>query len=246
VALREDLGLIQRLGLQVIPLNWLVGWLLGECNLDLQNCVCISFDDGVDADVRDLDFPGFGLQRAFVHIMGDFHDEFGFDAQPMLHATSFVIASPGARRVMDEHSLFNRGWMNDDWWGQDHGGLLAIANHGWDHAHPDLAHAGEQPDGHFLGVNDRLEADRQIAQAAEFIAARNGGRWPDLFAYPYGHVSDYLPGEYFPAHAHHGTRAAFTTEPEPVTPGSDRWRLGRYVCGRDWRSDSELETILLS
>jgi peptidoglycan/xylan/chitin deacetylase (PgdA/CDA1 family) len=246
VALAEDLRLIQELGLKVVPLNWLVGWLLGDCQLDVHKCVCISFDDGVDADVRDLDFPGHGRQRSFLNVMRDFHDEFGFDAQPMLHATSFVIASPDARAVMDRHSLFDQGWMSEKWWGEDHDGLLAIANHGWDHAHPDLRHLGERPDGHFHGVDDRHKADRQVVDAAEYIAAQTGGRQPGLFAYPYGHVNDYLPGEYFPDNAHHGTRAAFTTEPAPVEPGSDRWRLGRYVCGRDWRSSAELEMILLS
>lgn len=246
VALKEDLGLIQELGLKIIPLNWLVGWLQGELQLDLQGCVCLSFDDGVDADVHDLEFPGHGPQRGFVNIMRDFQDEFGFEAQPVLHATSFVIASPDARAVMDRHSLFGSDWMNDDWWGQDHDGLLAIANHGWDHAHPDLEHLGEQPDGHFLGVDDLHKADRQIVDAAEYIATHTGGRRPVLFAYPYGHVNEYLPGEYFPANTHHGVQAAFTTQPQPVTPESDRWRLGRYVCGRDWRSESELEKILLS
>lgn len=246
VAFTKDLRLIHELGLKIIPLNWLVGWLLGEIPLDLQNSVCISFDDGVDADVHDLDFPDFGPQRAFVNIMRDFHDEFGPDAQPMLHATSFVIASREARAVMDKHSLFGKGWMNDAWWGEDHDGLLAIASHGWDHAHPDLEHIGQQPDGHFHGVDDRQEADRQIAVASDYIASVTGRRRPDLFAYPYGHVNDYLPCDYFPNNDHHGVRAAFTTEPEAVTRSSDRWRLGRFVCGRDWRSDSELEKILLS
>lgn len=246
VALREDLRLIQQLGKQVIPLNWLVDWVLGKCELDLENCVCISFDDGVDADVSDLDFPEFGLQRAFVNIMCDFHEEFGPGAQPMLHATSFVIASPEARAVMDQHSLFDQAWINEDWWGQDHDGLLAIGNHGWDHEHPDLAHIGGQPAGNFLGVSDLEEADRQIFAAAEHIATVSRGRWPDLFAYPYGHVSDYLCREYFPTQTHHRTRAAFTTEPRPVTADSDRWQLGRFVCGRDWRSHTDLEKILLS
>jgi len=246
VALIEDLELIQQLGLKVIPLNWLVDWLLGKCELDLEKCVCISFDDGVDADVRDLDFPGFGRQRAFVKIMSDFHDEFGPGAQPMLHATSFVIASHEARAVMDKHSLFGKDWINEDWWGHDQEGLLTIGNHGWDHEHPDLVHAGGMPSGNFHSVDSFEKADRQILAAAEYIVKVNRGRWPDLFAYPYGHVNDYLSREYFPNHDHHRTRAAFTTEPKTVTVDSDRWQLGRFVCGRDWRSNTELEEILLS
>lgn len=245
LALSEDLRVIQKLGLKVIPLNWLVDWLLGNCNLDLSNSVCISFDDGVDADVCDLDFPEHGLQRGFTNILADFHDEFGPQAQPMLHATSFVIASPDARRVMDEHSLFGKGWMNEDWWDGDHEGLLAIGNHGWDHEHPDLVHIGDRPAGDFFSVDDREKADRQILAAAQYIEGASG-RWPQLFAYPYGQVSDYLSREYFPAQTQHRTKAAFSTEPVPVSRDSDRWQLGRFVCGRDWRTDSGLEKILLS
>ena len=246
VALEEDLRLIQRLGFQVIPLNWLVSWVLGELEPDLAKTVCITFDDGVDADVRDLHFPEFGKQRAFANIMADFQDEFGPAAQPMLHATSFVVASPEARSVMDRYSLFDQGWMNEGWWGHDHEGLLTIANHGWDHEHPDLAHAGHEPAGDFHGVDCLEKADRQIFAAAKYIANVDGCRWPDLFAYPYGHVNDYLSREYFPNHDHHRTRAAFTTEPCPVTVGSDRWQLGRFICGRHWRSHIDLEKILLS
>lgn len=246
VAFARDLRVIQALGMQIIALDWLVDWLLGERELEPRNYVCISFDDGVDADVRDLDFPGFGIQRGFLNIMRDFRDESGPGAQPQLHATSFVIASPGARAVLDEHSLFGKGWMNQDWWSRDHDGLLTVANHSWDHEHPDLEHIGQQPAGGFFGVDSLEQADRQIFAAAEHISGAANGRWPDLFAYPYGHVNDYLSREYFPAHAHHRTRAAFTTEPSPVTRGSDRWQLGRYVCGRDWRSDADLKKILLS
>jgi len=245
VALREDLRLIQNLGFKIIPLNRLVDWLLGKCDLGHGNCVCISFDDGIDADVHDLDFPGIGLQRSFLNILRDFRDEFGPLAQPQLHATSFVIASPEARAVLDRYSLFGKGWMNQDWWQRDDD-LLSVANHGWDHEHPDLVHTGGQPAGDFFSVDDREKADRQIFAAAGHIATVNGGRWPDLFAYPYGHVNEYLSGEYFPNHTHHRTRAAFTTEPQPIVAESDRWQLGRYVCGRDWRSDSDLKKILLS
>jgi hypothetical protein len=114
VAFAQDLRLIRELGFKIIPLAWLIEGLLGEREIGLEKCVCITFDDGVDADVRDLDFPRFGLQRGFVNIMRDFRDEYGPGAQPTLHATSFVIASPEARAVMDEHSLFGKGWMNED------------------------------------------------------------------------------------------------------------------------------------
>ena len=247
LALADDLRLIHQLGLQVIPLIWLVEWLLGERDLNPEGCVCISFDDGVDADVRDLDFPQFGSQRSFLNIMLDFRDEFGSRAQPQLHATSFVIASPEARAVMDKYSLFDQGWMNEDWWRRAYNNdLMAIANHSWDHEHPDLIHIGGTPSGDFFAVDTKEKADRQIFAAGEHIAAVAGDHWPELFSYPYGHVSDYLCGEYFPGHKHHLIKAAFTTEPQPVTADSDHWQLGRYVCGRDWRMDSDLKQILLS
>jgi len=247
IALASDLRLIHRLGLRVIPLAWLVEWLLGERELELEACVCISFDDGVDTDVRDLDFPRFGMQRSFLNIMHDFRSEFEPRTQPQLHATCFVIASPEARAAMDKYSLFGQGWMSEDWWRQAcDSGFMAIANHSWDHEHPDLAHIGGTPAGDFFVVDTQEKADRQIVAAGEHIATATGGRHPELFAFPYGQVNDYLCGEYLPGHSHHLLKAAFTTEPQPVHSHSDRWQLGRYVCGRDWRSDSGLKQILLA
>lgn len=247
IALSRDLRLIQGLGMQVIPLAWLVEWLLGERQLDINNCVCISFDDGVDADVRDLDFPRFGRQRSFLNIMADFRAEFGAREQPSLHATSFVIACPETRAVMDKYSLFDQAWMNEDWWRQaNDSGFMAIANHSWDHEHPDMAHIGGGQHGDFHVVNTKEKADRQIVAAGEHIATATGGSCPELFAYPYGHVSDYLCTEYLPGHKHHRIKAAFTTEPQSVHAGSDRWQLGRYICGRHWNSNTGLKQILLS
>lgn len=247
IALAGDLRLIHRLGLRVIPLLWLVEWLLGERELDIENCVCISFDDGADSDVHDLNFPRFGTQRSFLNIMVDFQTEFGDRAQPSLHATSFVIASPEARAAMDRHSLFDQGWMNQDWWAEAYNsGLMTIGNHSWDHEHPDLAHIGGTPSGNFFCVDTKEKADQQIVKAGEHIAKTTGGRRPGLFAYPYGHVSNYLSDEYFPGHSQHAIKAAFTTEPQAVQSDSDRWQLGRFVCGHHWSSDAELKQILLS
>ena len=245
LALASDLSSIHRLGYRIIPLEQLVEWILGERELDVENCVCLTFDDGVDADVIDLDFPGFGLQRSFLNIMRDFVGTGRVTEPPGAHATSFVIASPQAREVMDRHSLFDRGWMSESWWESAASDpMLALGSHGWDHEHPDLEHVGGQPAGHFFGIDDRQKADRQVLAAGEYIASRSGGHWPRLFAYPYGHVSDYLAEEYFPRLGHHRTGAAFTTDPDPVSRDSDRWRLGRFVCGRDWRTESEFESLL--
>ena len=137
--------------------------------------------------------------------------------------------------------------MNEDWWRPAYDtGLMAIANHSWDHEHPDLKQVGGTPAGDFFGVDTKEKADRQILAASERIAAVTDLPRPEFFAYPYGHVSDYLQLEYFPEHQHHGLKAAFTTEPQAVHAGSDRWQLGRYVCGRDWHSQSALKQILLA
>jgi hypothetical protein len=247
IALASDLRLINELDLCVIPLSWLVEWLLHERELDITNCVCISFDDGADSDVVDLDFPGFGMQRSFLNIMADFQIDFGVLAQPSLHATAFVIASPDARAAMDKHSLFDRGWMNETWWtGACESGLMALGNHSWDHEHPDLAHTGGKPSGNFFCVDTKEKADRQIVDAGDYIANTTDGNRPGLFAYPYGHVSSYLGNEYFPGPDNHSIRAAFTTEPQTVNAYSDHWQLGRFVCGHHWRSPAELTHILLS
>ena len=94
-------------------------------------------------------------------------------------------------------------------------------------------------------VHALIDIDENIA-AGEHIACVMNKAMPNLFAYPYGHVNDYLYTEYLPGHDHHGLNAAFTTEPQPVHAGTDRWLMGRYVCGRDWRSETELHRVLVA
>jgi hypothetical protein len=66
-----------------------------------------------------------------------------------------------------------------------------------------------------------------------------------LFAYPYGETNDYLVRDYLPNRiAEHRLRAAFGTDPEPVTRESERWNLPRYVCGHHWRSADALAALL--
>ena len=173
--------------------------------------------------------------------MRDFVRRHGPGAQPGLHATSFVIASPEARQVIDARSLFGKTWMRDDWWREANtSGLLAIGNHGWDHNHPDLGPGR----GGFTSIDDLGLCEQQVVEAARFIADR-AGAWPELFAYPFGESSGYIRTEYFPNHTeNHRCRAAFGTVPGKVTRDSDRWNLPRYVCGRDWRNPEELLQLL--
>ena len=242
-AFASDLSTITQMGLRVIPLSRLLDWLLGKRpDEDLRNAVCLTFDDGCDFDVRDLDFPGHGLQRSLLGIMEDFIRREGADTQPGLHATSFVIASRDARRIIDEKRLFGRDWISDNWWrdANEHP-QMSIGNHGWDHNHPDLE--GENRGG-FSSISSHSGCLEQVVRAGAAIEAITG-RWPRVFAYPFGESSDYLRETFFPEHTEvHGCLAAMGTEPAPVNRASDRWNLPRYVCGRDWRSPETLQQIL--
>ena len=257
VALREDLRMLYREGRHIVPLDWLLDVLDGSrTGADLAQAVVLTFDDGCDFDVRDLDYPGHGQQRSFAGILAD-HIATSGNPALRLHATSFVIANREARRVIDAASLFGQGWISDDWWREtDLGGHIAIENHGWDHNHPDLGHpdlghpdlghpdlAGTQRGG-FHTVDTEAQCLQQVVAAAGAIEAITG-RWPSYFAYPFGESSAYIRTEFFPHQAEvHGCRAALGTEPGPVTASSDRWNLPRYVCGRDWKSSQELLALI--
>ena len=98
--------------------------------------------------------------------------------------------------------------------------------------------------GQFRVLDDVGECELQVDSAQERIERAAGTR-PRLFAYPYGEVPVLLADDYLPANQRrHGLRAAFTTEPAPVTAHCDRWRLPRYVCGRDWDTSQQLLTLL--
>jgi len=240
VALIQDLRELHRAGYTAVPLDWVADWLEGKReDTRMQRTVVLTFDDGCDFDVRDLDYPGHGLQRSFEGILRDFLDQTG---APALHATAFVIASRDARRTIDAGSLFGRGWMSDDWWQEiDAGGLIAIESHGWDHNHPDLA--GERR-GAFHTVDTYEQCLLQVVRAAETIEQRSGRR-PRYFAYPFGESSAYIREQFFPQSPElHGCRAALGTDPGPVTRSSDRWNLPRFVSGRDWQSSRELLDLI--
>lgn len=238
-ALRENLLALHRAGYRIVSLSRMMDWLDGESGDPLPgHAVALTFDDGCDFDVRDLDYPGHGVQRAFSGILADFTREHGAGAQPELHATTFVIASSEARRIIDAGSLFGQGWISDDWWREtDSSGLVAVESHGWDHNHPDLAGDAR---GNFHTVDTHEQCLEQVVRAAASIESRTG-RWPRFFAYPFGQSSAYIRDTFFPGFTEvHGCRAAFGTEPGKVTEDSNRWNLPRFVCGRDWKSSEEL------
>jgi peptidoglycan/xylan/chitin deacetylase (PgdA/CDA1 family) len=245
VGLAEDLETLHRHGRRVIPLVTLLDWLDGFTpDTSVQNSLCITFDDGCDLDVRDIEFPGHGVQRSFLGIMQQFKQRHGHSAQPGLHATAFVIASSTARSAIDARSLFGQGWMSDDWWAAANDSKwLTIGNHGWDHNHPDV-NPEQSGQGGFTMIDSLEQCVQQVVTAARFIED-NTGAWPDVFAYPYGESSTYIREEFFPRHGElHRCRAAVGTQTGKVTRNSDRWNLSRYVRGRDWRSSDGLLDIL--
>ncbi len=248
VAFAEDLRLLQAEGMRIVPLDWVVEQRLGRAERDLEHCVALTCDDGSNFDYFDLDHPTLGPQRSLHNLMGDFQRAAGFDAQPSLHLTCFAIASPEAREALDGAGLGNHGWMADHWWrAAERSGRMSFANHSWDHNHPVLESPGPfgMPRGSFLDVDSLERADYQIAQAQRYLDEKLGPRRVPVFCYPFGHVSEYLRGEYFPQYGdRHGVVAAFCDGGQSVTLDSDVWRLPRFICGHDWHSPDELLHLL--
>jgi len=245
VALAADLDALHAAGCQFVSLATLINAVFADTKPVLESpLVCLTFDDGCDYDVRSLEFPGHGMQPGLLQTMEAFIKHQGSKAQPGLHATSFVIASPEARRLIDSKSLFGSGHMSDDWWYKaDAHPMMAIGNHGWDHNHPDLDE-GHYARGGFKMVSNYEHCHQQVVHAGEFIEQKTG-RKPCFFAYPFGESSEYMRNEYFPLRQkEHGCLAAIGTDPGLVSTQSNRWNLPRFVCGRDWSTPDELLATL--
>lgn len=244
VAFARDLDLLTDAGWRIVPLAELV-----RAHRDGREgrLVALTFDDGPIYDVEDVVHPAYGLQRGFVGAMRAFAARRP-GAQPSLHATSFVIASPEARLAMEtsadpRYTWLAPGSMGDAWWTPAiESGLLAIANHSWDHLHPALPSVRHSRDvrGDFTQVASTTDADAQIRDAASAIGRATGGRASPFFAYPYGHHNAFLAREYLPSLGDPICEAAFTCEPRLVDPGDSRFLLPRLVCGADWHSPDEL------
>ena len=207
---------------------------------------CITFDDGSDYDWRDLEFRGHGVQRSMGAILrGHSRKLLGLVWMKRAHATSFVIASPEARREISATALGDAALMTDTWWREaQRSGLMDLGTHGWNHVHPAVSEMASRPDliERFDRIATAAEADLQVANAFEAIQARAGRDAGRLFAYPYGQVSDFLAEEYFPKQG--SIVAAFGAVPTPLVAASDPWRLPRYVCGPDFRSDGDLQALI--
>jgi Polysaccharide deacetylase len=248
VAFHHDLRLVHGLGLRIISLDGMVERIRAGVS-SLQGYVAFSMDDGTNFDYYDLPHPTWGVQRSMLNIMKDFVAEYGVDAQPEIHATSFVIVSSDARNELDRTCLIGRDWYTDEWWASAiDSGLMGIGNHSWDHNHPTLGRVAQrhQEKGNFLNIDTYADADAQIRQAGDFLSAKTGGRASRLFAYPFGEVSGYLADEYLPERvAEHKLTAAFTTRQGASNFRPSLWTLPRFVCRDDWRTMDELSALLL-
>ncbi|MEO8740824.1 MAG: polysaccharide deacetylase family protein [Casimicrobiaceae bacterium] len=246
-AVATDLRIVHRLGFRIVPVDWVVESVLGERALP-PRCVALTCDDGVDLDWHDVDHPTFGWRQSFAGILRDFATEVG-DDQPHVEMTSFVVASPDARKELEVNCLASHPWWTDDWWRDaDLSGMLRIENHSWDHVHPGVTRVAQrdQRKGDFGLVASFDDCEMQIGKASAFIASKTGRR-PKYFAYPYGQSSNYLRETYFPVYgAHHGIRAAFSIDHAYVTEDSNRWCLPRFTHGTsDFLTTEDFERILL-
>ena len=249
-ALAADLRQVTEAGFRIMPLRSVVdAWLddrVGELDGKVAAIAC---DNGADFDYRDLPHPSAGVQRSVINILRDFAAEHP-RAQPALNVTSFVIASPEARTLLDATCMIGKGWWTDDWWpAAVASGLVHIANHSWDHNHETLPESFSQgvARGTFLTIDNEKLAEHEIGRAADYLRRHAPNPGAALFAYPYGQPTEYLKREYFPRNgARLGMRAAFTTNPGFFEAECRKWEIPRFLFGRDWSSPEELRLLLES
>lgn len=247
VALGIDLPALHEMGVQFVPLAQIVAMVRSGRLNNAQPVVGLSFDDGPVFDFADFVHEQFGPQRSFANILRDFTLRTG----TAVSATSFVIASPEARRAMEEAPDCGyprlENWLGEAWWKEaTNSAILTIGNHSWDHVHhAPIRIAVDVPErDNFALIRDYISADTEIRKAADYISARTGQRCT-LFAYPFGHVNDFLVYEYFPERAsEHGMIAAFSVGDESITSDTSVWNIPRLVCGHHWKTPGELARLV--
>lgn len=258
VAFPQDLDVINKTGAKIISAMAMVEKLHQhrsgvQPDDDDNTYVALTFDDGPVFDFEDFVHPVHGHQRSFYKQMLEFRETTGGTVQADLCATSFVIASPAARRAMARspecgYTFLDDDWLGDGWWKEAaQTGMIAIGNHSWDHVHPEVPDVAlsSAVRGNFAAVESYADADAQIRQATTFIARKTEGLSVPLLAFPYGHYNHYLTEEYLPERLNeHGIIAAFSTDGRCVSPQDKRWCLPRFICGFHWKSPEDLRAIL--
>jgi hypothetical protein len=102
------------------------------------------------------------------------------------------------------------------------------------------------PQARFLRIRNLTSARAEILMTGRYIEKKIG-RHADIFAYPYGRVTEYLRDTYFPDYfAEHGIYAAYATGSNYVTRSSNRYALGRFTRSPvgDWNDKEGLKKIL--
>ncbi len=244
IAFQSDLYTLHKLGFTIIPLHWLVDWLLGDRDLPSKDkpYVALSCDDGLDQDYLDGDYLQFGPQKSLYNLLKDFQLEVGVDQQPHAHLTAFVMADAEARKTIAEQSLQGQPLLNDNWWREaNNSPLFSIENHSWDHRHPAIY---TQQQAQFSDVLTADEANLQIIRAKQtidYLANTNS----QLFCYPWGQTNPFLVEDFLPTQGQRdGIKAAFTCEPKAVTKDSNPWMIPRFVCGPDWHSPIQFQQLV--
>ncbi|MEP7069793.1 MAG: class I SAM-dependent methyltransferase [Usitatibacter sp.] len=248
IALSSDLRQLTAAGFKILPLRSVVDLWLDNRGTELDGkLIALASDNGADFDYLDLLHPTAGPQRSIYNILRDFAAD-NPGRQEGLNVTSFTIASAEARAVLDATCMLGKDWWTDRWWPEAiRSGLIHVANMSWDHNHETLPSSflRSARSGTFLTIDSQESADHEIRSAAEYLRSHAPNPGAGLFAYPYGESNPYLVHEYFPTFgAELGIRAAFTTRSGFLEPGTGRWEVPRFLCGRDWSSPSELEAIL--
>lgn len=245
IALDSDLQTLSELGYRLISGKQVVNFILGKIQFKADDrVICISFDDAPILDYADYDSPKIGPVESFRTILKT-SNIFQHSQTPILN---FAIADPTARNEIDIGCILGQGDMSSDWWeAAIDEGLYDMANHSWDHLHKVLsavAHSRNEK-GSFFAVDNYLDADKQIRQAYAQLQKIVNYKATPLFAYPYGHVNDYLRDDYFPNYQReHQQLGAFTTAGDYVTRETNRWAIPRFVCGLHWRSADEFAKIV--
>jgi len=245
IALAHDLKLLLKQDITILSAHKLIQWMNREIHLDKsKHYVVITFDDGSELDFTDWHHPTCGFQKSFYTTMQEYMNSSG----RYIHATSFVIASARARKTLEQTCLGGHQMWGDNWWQKaEDSQLISIENHSWDHLHPTLNEVSQTENlkGDFSVIKSYIDANQQIYQSSKYINQVIKNKTTTLFAYPYGDFSDYLTDQYFP-NSQKEIKGAFTCEASHVSQQSNIWKIPRYVCGSDWKSIEELESILIA
>src|SRR5215467_7301102 len=102
VALGEDLRELRAQGVPVVPLRDVVAAVLGGgADRMPARVASVTLDDGLDFDFVDLVHPHHGPQPSVRTVLERHEQATG----EVMHATSFVIASPEARRQIADREM---------------------------------------------------------------------------------------------------------------------------------------------